>query len=281
MRTQARRQFKLFPYAHPYKKVGQMWSSLLKISKKQKRMYTYRNKFFSMEYRRPLPKSLLWPMTFSGQVRGVQQTQPLAMEGPWLTFRVLFFAKLWMLKNPALVPGVVWPVKSKKYLLAKMHAFQGLTDLTGKASQGWTRKILQKLWSLRSGTRSSLWSVTGGLDSLFTNLLLKSGWTATLPRASHLLTYKKVQKNGVLTKQSLAFAYPGDYVKIKDSLCLLRVLNAGPEKDTFLLEGVQPTSIHALKLFGWLRSFYGGSAYCNQSHRKGKSLTNKKVYTKK
>jgi hypothetical protein len=256
MQTDIHRKFKLFPYAHPYKKAGQMWSPLLKMSKARKRMFNHRNRFFSMEYRRSLPKRLFWQMTLPTLHPSTSTAGSLVMQHPWPTFRALFFGKMWMLKNPSLVPGVVWPVKSKKYLLAKIHASQALTHLVGKASQKWMKKVLQKLWALSSPTRSSLWLVAGGLDTLMNNFLLKSGVVNSLPSAYHLLTYKKLKTNGFTSNQKLAFAYPGDLIQWKDSFYLSKVLNGGPEKQAFQQQNYHPTSVHGLKVFGWLRPFY-------------------------
>jgi hypothetical protein len=239
------RQKKAFPLATSLKKANQQWNPMRTLSKAEKKLFKNKFSFFSMEYGRSLPKRLLWqiaiakPGTNPGEVdsgvthesfsfsNGVAAEVNLKQKknsrpGPpvtpfqqnWAVFRFVFFGKMWMLNNPSLVPGLVWPVKRKKTVLAKLRAWKAMSQLVGQSNLHFLKQNLQKLWNLPSHLIPSLWSLASGLDSLKTNLVLKSGLAGNLPSAYHLVSRGHYFLNGLPCKKSLGFNYPGDVISL-------------------------------------------------------------------
>lgn len=200
----------------------------------------------------------------------------------WVTFRSIFFGKMWVLNNPSLVPGVVRPVKSKKILLAKLRAFKGLTHLVGNSNQKVLVKFLNKLWNLSPKTATSLWSIASGLESLKTAVLIKSGFLLTIPAVFDNLSRGAIFINGEgplgSSQKSLSFSYPGDILKMNNKLEKLFIY--GPTTKKTETEKNVIYSIYLIKPFLWLSSFYN---YGNvlDFFGKQKKLPSKHRYSKK
>jgi hypothetical protein len=268
-------KLKRFPLATSQKKATQLWSSLLKLSVQRKRFYKNQMRFFSIEFGMSLPKRLFWQMaipqtfqisqfgafkktqfkkTFSGFL---QKTKSLGQ--PWNVFRSLFFGKMWILNHPSLVPGIVWPTKSKKMGLAKMRALKALFHLTGKEQKKFLFDNFQKIWSLSHQTKPMLWTFASSLESLRTHFLLKSGWVGTVPAAFQFLTHNKGTWNGFCSQKAFGFAYLGDFVQLSqknpivfDSF-LSELLTYGWTKQGSLNP---QTPMHQMKPFLWLFDFF-------------------------
>jgi len=270
------RRLKSFPYATVQKRKTQPWTSLLTFSVEKKRLWKNQTRLFSMEYGRALSKRLFWQMALRKHFetsknplnsKKLLNQQWIPLQHPWGLFRSIFFAKMWLLNNPSLVPGVVWPVKSKKIHLAKMRAFQALSHLTGKNSRDFVLRILQKFWNLSKQTTPSLWSVAQGLESLKTHYLMKSGLVRSIPVASHWIQQGKIIVNGLLTSQTRSFQYPGDLMVVQsldkfNNYCFFETLLAygilkpgrhSQAKDTNLNGSI---SVYTVQPFLWLHGFF-------------------------
>lgn len=271
-------KYKLFPYATTVKKPTQQWNHLLKLSAQKKRFFKNKTRFFSMEFGRSLPKRLFWQIAQTpfdeknlglGTVNSFQTkssfpqffTHPRfagfeKFQHNWTIFRSLFFGKMWMLNNPSLVPGVVWPVKSKKILVAKMRAFKALCHLTGKGNLSFILRNTQKLWASTNNTKPSLWCVASGLDSLKANSLMKTGFVPTFQTGFHWISYGKVSMNGFVDKKGLSFYYPGDFIQISKKTVFSSLFNSGPRFQSLAISKKNTNSIYTAKTFLWLSSFF-------------------------
>jgi hypothetical protein len=273
--TTLQNKYKLFPYATTAKKPTQQWNYLLKLSPQKKRLFKSKTRFFSMEFGRSLSKRIFWQIAQSNlKENNVYANNYQTTETPqnektlcqvslhtkfshnWTVFRSLFFGKMWMLNNPALVPGVVWPVKSKKILVAKMRAFKALTHLTGKGNLAFVMRHAQKLWTSQSQTKPSLWFLASSLDSLKANYLMKSGFVPTLQTGHHWISYGNVMYNGFLDKKSMRFYYPGDFIHITKEYSLNILFNSGPRFQSLATSKKNGSSIYTKNAFLWVSSFF-------------------------
>jgi hypothetical protein len=269
-------KYKLFPFATTMKKPTQQWNYLLKLSAQKKRLFKSKTRFFSMEFGRSLPKRVFWQIAQSSlkennnlYANNLQTTQYKTngnalsnvslltkFSHNWTVFRSLFFGKMWMLNNPALVPGVVWPVKSKKILVAKMRAFKALSHLTGKGNLSFVVRNAQKLWTSKSYTKPSLWFLASSLDSLKANYLLKNGFVPTVQTAHHWISYGKILYNGFLDKKSMRFYYPGDFIQVTKENSLNAFFNSGPRFQSLSTSKKNGISIYTKNAFLWVSPFF-------------------------
>lgn len=278
MKVNFQSRWKRYPLATSQKKPWQQWSSLLKLSKTRQRFYKNQTRFFSMEYGRSLTKRLFWQMIFPThfQKENIKKTlhsqesiflKSETFEYSWNVFRTGLFGKMWILNNPSLVPGVVWPAKSKKILLAKMRAFKALSHLTGNIQQKRMLSLFRKFYDLSMQTTPFLWSVARNLDSLRFNFVLKSGFVSTLPSARHSVNSAKWLWNGTIPFKTIGFTYPGDFVQncAKSSQDYTKVFSelfcTGPS--TMNSKATQGTmvSLYKLKPFFWCTSFFHTSHF--------------------
>jgi hypothetical protein len=234
-------------------------AKLNKIKKMQKKVHT---KEYNLKLQSSFPKKKgfeTYPQK-TKILRSVFYTNRVLhpFSQTWVTFRSIFFGKMWVLNNPSLVPGVVRPVKSKKMLLAKLRAFKGLTRLVGNSNKKVLVKFLNKLWNLSPKTTPSLWSVASGLESLKTAVLIKSGFLFTIPAAFDNLSRGAIFVNGEgpleSSKKSLSLSYPGDVFKMNNKLEKLFIY--GPTTKKTETEKNVMNSIYLVKPFLWLFSFY-------------------------
>nr|YP_009944749.1 ribosomal protein S4 [Ankistrodesmus falcatus]QMS48918.1 ribosomal protein S4 [Ankistrodesmus falcatus] len=174
---------------------------------------------------------------------------------------------MWMLYDPSLVPGITWPVKHKKMLLAKMRAYKALSQLMGKPQKKYLATNLQKFASISNQTTPILWSIAGGLESQKTSVLVKSNFVCTLPAASYSISIGNFTVNGQTMQKSLGFNYAGDILsynvmanndsenlagkKQSFSSFFSKVFSYGPLKSTG-----SPIPMNAVQPFLWLSSFY-------------------------
>lgn len=286
-------KFKKFPYGTPQKrKFFQPWNPLVKLSKDLKKLTQKKARFFSLELGRSLPKRILWQVALpSFSIEKKAGSSLVYLPSSWTLFRSLFFGRMWMLNNPSLVPGVTWPVKSKKFLLAKMRAFQTLSHLIGKGKKSFFLKNFMKLWNLSSPTLPFLWSFARSLDSLKSSVCVQSGMFSNLPESFQQLASLKVQLNGWTLHKSQRFQYVADFwtkhplefiLKWKASPILEvpfhksffgKLFISGPsfahekkntlvpnlnKKDSFSREKEKTSylSMYSVKPFIWLASFY-------------------------
>lgn len=161
------------------------------------------------------------------------------------TFHAMVLHKKWQLDNASLVPGMVWPLKSKRVLVAKMRAFKSLSHLVQARNQYVFTKMLQKLWNLQSQTKPSVWSVASGIDSLKAQVLLKAGFVPTYSAGKHVEKHTR-------------FYYPGDWIS-SDPKQLSLLFHAGP-KVVFLKKDPKSRrhvhSIYSKTPFLWAARFY-------------------------
>jgi hypothetical protein len=217
-------KFKSYPLATSQKKAEQPWNSLLKLSQARKRFYKNQGRFFPMELNRSVSKRIFWQMAIPIPLH-LYQMKPMApghmrfvknlvFNHPWSVFRSLFFGKMWMLNHPSLVPGMIWPTKSKKVLLAKMRAFKALCQLVGKARKRFIMKHFQKSSALSGSTQPMIWSFASSLDCLGPNFLLKCGYYPTLSPAIQSVSHSQWMLNGFLSSKRLNFVYVGDFFQM-------------------------------------------------------------------
>lgn len=273
-------KYKLFPYATTMKKPTQQWNHLLKLSPQKKRLFKSKARFFSMEFGRSLPKRIFWQIAQTGfkkdnsfltnsfqipQTRFKKDKNNTLLpkvstftkfSHSWSVFRSLFFGKMWMLNNPALVPGVVWPVKSKKIRMAKMRAFKALCHLTGKGNLSFVVSQAQKLWASTNRTKPSLWFLASSMDSLKANYLMKSGFVPTIYTGHHWVSYGNILHNGFLDKKSMRFYYPGDFVQITKENSLTAFFNSGPRYQSLPTSQKNGVSVYSTTAFLWLSPFF-------------------------
>lgn len=257
-------KLKRFPLATPQKKAAQQWSSLLKLSVQRQRFFKNQTRFFSIEYGMSLPKRLFWQIAICQTPKGgafentgsdvsVFLPKTPSLEHPWNVFRSVFFGKMWILNNPSLVPGVVWPMKSQKGGVAKIRALKALSHLIGKKQKKWLLENFQSFWNLSHQTKPMLWTFASSLDSLKTNVLLKSGWAGTVPAAFHLVTHQKSVWNGFFPEKTFGFTYFGDCVQF---------FPKNPKNfETFLSEMLtygltKQGSLNLMKPFLWFVPFF-------------------------
>ena len=320
---------KAFPLATHLKKTDQQWDLGRKLSFKEKRLFKNKIKFYSMEYGRSLSKKLLWEIatvssrndehisqlfSFSPQKTEKKGTnledsipQRIApFQQSWTLFRSIFFGKMWSLNNPSLVPGLVWPIKSKKTYLAKLRAWKALSQLTGKTNLKYLKNNLQMLWNLPTHLVPSRWSLAAGLDSIKTSTLLKSGWVVTHPTAFNEISCGHYSLNGVRSNKSLGFNYPGDFFSmsflesipktnmpimenmstqksspffshqsIKTALVFGKLFNSSPAR-IFKQQNLSQSSVLP---FLWTSSFYQDGIVVNIQGQRG--MKNKRSFKKK
>ncbi len=310
------RSIKRFPFATSQKNPRQTWNSLLKLSLSKSNMSKKKSRFFSMEYGRPLSKRVLWQMVIPVNMHFLRKPYSFSLKSDfnekaiislhqftqnafsmfqanWALFRSVLFGKMWLLKNPSLVPGVVWPTQQKKHLVTKMRAFQALTHLLGKKNHTFVVHNLQKLWNLSNPTKPGVWSLASGIDSLQIHGILKSGFVTTIPMASHWLKSGFVRVNESLLHKSNGFCYAGDFLRFWNPHEFLQTRNllgelflAGPLKSNLtgskiILAKTQipKVSIHSAKSFLWFNNFF--TKY--SKFQKKPSLWNqsKKTYSQK
>lgn len=228
---------------------------MLKVRGQRQRFFKNKHRLFSVDYGRSVPKRLFWQVSL--RTNKVQWQHTSQLQRPWFVFRYSLLNKPWILSNPSLVPGMVWPVKRKKYLLCQLRAWKGLCHLLGKGSQQRILARLQKLWALQPIGQPSLWNVAAGLESSKTTFLLKGGFVGTLPCAFHQMNHKHVRFNGFATNKALGFVYPGDWLQT-DPGSFFRMLNGGPLQQAYTWTNKQPMSIHTTKIISWLLPFYQG-----------------------
>ncbi len=278
MKTLTINKYKLFPYATTIKKPTQQWNHLLKLSPQKKRLFKNKTRLFSMEFGRSLSKRIFWQIAQTGfkennnfltnflflQKQNNEYTKPTLpgltelakFSQNWTIFRSLFFGKMWMLNNPSLVPGVVWPVKSKKILIAKMRAFKTLCHLTGKGNLSFVVRNAQKLWTSANNTKPSLWFLASSMDSLKANYLMKSGFVPTIQTGHHWISYGNVLLNGFVHKKSMSFYYPGDFIQVTKGNIFSTLFNSGPRYQSLSISKKNTNSIYSTKTFIWVSPFF-------------------------
>ena len=241
-----------FPYATVQKNYNTSMFFLKKL--KQKPKFKQKNRVFSLELGRSLSKRVLWQTALSAGVESFHKKENLTQNSlsfSWKSFRVAFFAKIALLKNASVVPGAIWPTKSKKMLLVKMKAFKAFSFLFGKEKASFGVKNLQKIFanSFSMPTRSFLWNIAGGFDSLKAPLFYKSAFSPTLGNSFQRLNSRQVRYNGFVKNKTLSFAYPGDFAKAFFPNTFFANNFSFGKITTFI-------SIYNLKPFLWLISFY-------------------------
>lgn len=250
------RKFTRIPYGTVLKNANSPMRLLKKLSYKQKKKYKQMNRLFSLELGRALPKRVIWqistPFAQNSEMLGkIQKTNS------WSMFRSAFFGKMWLLNNASAVPGVVWPTKSKKFLVAKMKAFKAFSLSTGGLNQKFLVKNLQKAYaqSFHSSNQSFLWKMASSFDSLQSSFFLKTGFFGTFTATGDALRFKKILFNGSIHLKEKSFMYPGD-------------LSFFPEKSNFFAQAFSqgPLSskkpIYATKPFLWLcTNFYKSAVF--------------------
>lgn len=277
MKTPTMNKYKLFPYATTMKKPTQQWNHLLKLSPQKKRLFKNKTRFFSMEFGRSLSKRIFWQIAQTGfkennnflanflfSKKHNSNTNPTLpgftelakFNQNWTVFRSLFFGKMWMLNNPSLVPGVVWPVKSKKILIAKMRAFKTLCHLTGKGNLSFVVRNAQKLWTSTNNTKPSLWFLASSMDSLKANYLMKSGFVPTIQTGHHWISYGNVLLNGFVHKKNRSFYYPGDFIQVAKGNIFSTLFNTGPRFQSLSISKKNINSIYTAKAFFWVSPFF-------------------------
>lgn len=244
-----------FPYGTSLKYFNSPLHFLLKLSPKQKMKFKQKNKLFSLELGKSLHKRLLW------QSSQKVNTGFSCLGTSWSVFTAAFFGKMWLLNNAAVVPGVVWPSKSKKIMLAKMKAFKALRLNFGNLKSSFLTKNLQKLYStsFASQTAHSLWHMAGGLEFLKYNLFYKTGFYPSVSVSIQKNLSGEIKHNGLISGKAKSFFYPGDFNEMKTSFSFLQTLFSFGKKQSY-------SSMYANKPFLWLNSFYTFSLL-NQSQK--------------
>lgn len=224
---------------------------LLKLSAKQKNIYKQKNRIFSLELGRSLPKRVVWQVSvpFFKNHTVLQKT---VKSCSWSVFRSAFFGKMWLLNNASVVPGIVWPTKSQKSLIAKMKAMKALRLSIGSLKTGKFIKHLQKVYShsFSKARNSSFWDMASSLECLKGSFFVKHGFFQTSACVKNMLRYNQKTSPGFPIGNSNTFVYPGDF-------------NTFPEKSDFFAQTfstgplMQKNSVCANQPFLWLsNSFY-------------------------
>lgn len=263
------------PYGTVLKHYNTTWNFLNKLSLKQKVKFKQKNRLFSLELGRSLPKRVIWQVALAKDANLLFSKSQLNGAGElttpsysWSVFRSALFGKMWLLNNASAVPGIVWPTKSKKLLLAKMKAFKALSLSAGKLKTSFLIKNLQKVYadSFLNKTESTLWKMASSLDSLKNTFYYKAGLFPTIPTAYQKVRSGNVLLNGFSHKKNHSFAYPGDFNTMKETNRFFA--------DLFSVGKTHlSTSLYAIKPFLWLSSFYKPISH---SPKNKKSLSNNK-----
>lgn len=185
------------------------------------------------------------------------------------TFHAMVLTKKWQFDNASIVPGMVWPLKSKRVLVAKMRAFKTLSHLIQARNLKQVIQMLQKLWNSQNITKPSVWSLVGGIDSLKNQVLLKSGLVASVGAVRQ--HPKAFAFNGSESNKKHMFYYPGDLIcsQSQPSEIFGELFSTGP-KTVFVKNAKRnlglgrknfrtsryPCSIYSNKPFQWLANFY-------------------------
>lgn len=314
------RKNKIFPLATTQKKpTNQPWNYLPK--KNSKKLFKQKSRFFSMEFGRSFSKRILWQIAVSHSfinnpnalsTTKIQQktwktifpgnldysqaqiSKTLLLDkkfGPyqqsWKAFRTILFGKMWMLYDPSLVPGIAWPVKQKKILLAKMRAFKALSMLVGKPPLKYLTQNLQKCSQISGQTTPILWSITGGLDCFKANVLVKSNFMGTFQAGNHSMSNNNFSVNGISQQKSLGFNYAGDIISYNSTHLSEKslqnpryffgnIFKYGPMKKTS-----KTTAANALKPFIWLSSFYNTGQVIDFFGQPKQTLKKRRFFYKK
>lgn len=224
---------------------------LLKLSAKQKNTYKQKNRIFSLELGRSLPKRVVWQLSVPF-FKNHTVLEKILKSCSWSIFRSAFFGKMWLLNNASVVPGIVWPTKSQKSFIAKMKAMKALRLSLGYLKTGKFIKHLQKIYShsFSKPWNSSLWDMASSLESLKGSFFVKHGFFQTPATVKNMLRSNHNSSPGFPIGNSKMFVYPGDF-------------NTFPEKSEFFAQTfsmgplMQNNSVCANPPFLWLsNSFY-------------------------
>ena len=261
MKLTFKRQYPLAVRGANLKQTRQQGSPLRKLTLKQKGFSRKTQRVFSLEYGKYLQKRILWKIVSTNNPISFPKT----LLTKFKTFHSKILSKKWLLDNMTLAPGVVWPLKNKKYLVAKMRAFKTLSHLVQARNLKVLIQTIQKLWNLQA-TKPSVWTVASGVDSLKAHVFLKSG---LIPTGAAAQTVRPLSKTLSLRKQT--FVYPGDFCSFDSNPAFLWSLlfSSGPTtlfqiKKKNLRVYKRPTSIYTGSLFQWVAFFYKNGNFKNR-----------------
>lgn len=278
------RKFTPFPYGVINKHSHTSWRFLNKFTPNQKSKFKQKNRLFSLELGRSLPKRVIWQTALAknanlGNIIN-NHNKPITLKlNPnysWRVFTSAFFGKIWLLNNPSAVPGIAWPTKSKKILLAKIKAFKALSLSAGKLKTAFIIKNLQKFYknSFSVQSISTLWHMAGSFDCLKNTFFYKLGFFASVQSAFHKTRSNTVLFNGFSNNQSLNFVYPGDFVTITEKSIFTELFSFGKKTNY--------SSIYTVKPFLWLSTFYKPMSKYNKQkvyNKKSIFLKKKNIYS--
>ena len=282
MKLTFKRQYPLATRGANLKQTSQQGSPLRKLTLKQKGFYRKTQRVFSLEYGKYLHKRILWKIVSTNRPTSFPKTLLMKFK----TFHSKILSKKWLLDNMTLAPGVVWPLKNKKFLVAKMRAFKTLSHLVQARNLKVLIQTIQKLWNLQT-TKPSVWGVASGVDSLKAHVLLKSGLAPTRSAANALSAPRAQaasQLPETLSTRKQTFVYPGDFCSFDSNPAFLWSLlfSAGPTK-VFQIKKKnrraaqsahkRPTSIHTANLFQWVAFFYKNGHLKNRFAERAQSVT--------
>lgn len=224
---------------------------LLKLSTKQQNTYKQKNRVFSLELGRSLPKRVVWQVSVPF-FKNHAVFEKILKSSSWSVFRSAFFGKMWLLNNASVVPGIVWPTKSQKSLIAKMKAVKALRLTLGSLKSGLFIKHLQKVYaqSFSAAHQSSLWKMASSLECLKASFFTKLGFFQTPASAKNMIRLNLGSGEGFHVGNSQMFVYPGDFNMLtKKSDFFAQIFSTG--------SGMHNHSVYANQPFLWLsHNFY-------------------------
>lgn len=254
-------KFKAFSYPTAQKiTFYQQWNPLRKLSRPNKRIFRGRNRLFSIDSSRPLPKEIFLKIvhslervnvslkdryitSFKSEINLPPQCKKfnflsyhlvnsLRKTYSWNIFRYIFLKKMWILSNPSLVPGIARPFRFKKMNIIKIRALKGLTHLIGSCNLQFIFFLVKKSWNMPNQVVPFFWNLPRTVDSLKSNVFLKLGLVHTIPITRELISRQKVYFNGFVNTKVQHFVYPGDYLRFnlqnficQDSIFRVRFIN--------------------------------------------------------
>jgi hypothetical protein len=113
-------------------------------------------------------------------------------------------------KNKLWTAGFVRIRKLRQYYTRQLQSTEKLLYWYNYTSYKKIQKIINKIYNHNKGTNHILWSIICFLDSLWSNMLLKSNFVYSASGSFHSIKQNAILRNGSLNKKPICLSNPGD-----------------------------------------------------------------------
>lgn len=111
--------------------------------------------------------------------------------------------------------GFVRIRKLRQYYTRQLQSTEKLLYWYNYTSYNKIQKIINKIYSHHKGTNHLIWNIVCHLDSLWSNVLLKSNFVYNTSASFNRFKQNEILRNGFLAKNPIAFSKPGDLFQKK------------------------------------------------------------------